>query len=428
MPLDQKRTRELVDSEPNANNLQKKRKNSGQVFVQDSIFIKRKQACDRCRLKKIKCDDRTPDCTPCMKAGIPCRTTERLKRRGFAKGYTEQLEQEVARLEKLLKDNGINDDIVTIAPRDENKIPKVNHDNFNEKSNFEETSNQIPYMNKTFHLYDNYYKPSECSDQYMGNCTWSLLTRQNSNTDSKKNWDANEEQWSKVLLMNDIINYLNLDPQLFVSEFLLKRFNSNLKVLKRTLINTVQRFFEKSNSLIPLLYPFSDWKQNIIKHINKLGSENYDVKNMDPAILMPFLLMIQLDWGCLNESRLFNVTKTFYSSCEKKIENLQGLLLAAFYFMDNDNTHWATELIHLSFAHILDLGLFITIEKKIPYCKIYNDSKSNPITNLVTFWTFQFLESWWNLIQGLPKTNFIIEEFHPKLAFGRFRYPTFETF
>ncbi|GAO47481.1 hypothetical protein G7K_1687-t1 [Saitoella complicata NRRL Y-17804] len=62
------------------------------------------QACDRCRNKKIKCDGKRPSCTQCENVGFECRTSDKLSRRAFPRGYTESLEQRVRELEKDLRD------------------------------------------------------------------------------------------------------------------------------------------------------------------------------------------------------------------------------------------------------------------------------------------------------------------------------------
>ncbi|CCH61035.1 hypothetical protein TBLA_0D05420 [Henningerozyma blattae CBS 6284] len=60
------------------------------------------QACDRCRLKKIKCDGLIPHCTNCRKINFNCQTTHKLSRRGLPKGYTEMLEQKLTSLQNSL--------------------------------------------------------------------------------------------------------------------------------------------------------------------------------------------------------------------------------------------------------------------------------------------------------------------------------------
>lgn len=57
------------------------------------------QACDRCRSKKIRCDGIRPCCSQCSNVGFECRTSDKLSRRAFPRGYTESLEERVRVLE-----------------------------------------------------------------------------------------------------------------------------------------------------------------------------------------------------------------------------------------------------------------------------------------------------------------------------------------
>lgn len=57
------------------------------------------QACDRCRSKKIRCDGVRPTCSQCSNVGFECRTSDKLSRRAFPRGYTESLEERVRQLE-----------------------------------------------------------------------------------------------------------------------------------------------------------------------------------------------------------------------------------------------------------------------------------------------------------------------------------------
>lgn len=62
------------------------------------------QACDRCRSKKIKCDGLAPTCTQCTVVGFECKTSDKLSRRAFPRGYTESLEDRVRSLETEVKE------------------------------------------------------------------------------------------------------------------------------------------------------------------------------------------------------------------------------------------------------------------------------------------------------------------------------------
>ena len=62
------------------------------------------QACDRCRSKKIRCDGIRPTCTQCSNVGFECKTSDKLSRRAFPRGYTESLEDRVRGLEAEVRE------------------------------------------------------------------------------------------------------------------------------------------------------------------------------------------------------------------------------------------------------------------------------------------------------------------------------------
>jgi hypothetical protein len=62
------------------------------------------QACDRCRSKKIRCDGIRPTCSQCSTVGFECKTSDKLSRRAFPRGYTESLEERVRQLENEVRE------------------------------------------------------------------------------------------------------------------------------------------------------------------------------------------------------------------------------------------------------------------------------------------------------------------------------------
>ena len=62
------------------------------------------QACDRCRSKKIRCDGVRPYCSQCSNVGFECKTSDKLSRRAFPRGYTESLEDRVRGLEAEVRE------------------------------------------------------------------------------------------------------------------------------------------------------------------------------------------------------------------------------------------------------------------------------------------------------------------------------------
>ncbi|KAI9850023.1 MAG: hypothetical protein M1838_006196 [Thelocarpon superellum] len=52
------------------------------------------QACDRCKVRKIRCDGLTGGCSPCRQNNTECRTTDRITGRATQRGYVEGLEHQ----------------------------------------------------------------------------------------------------------------------------------------------------------------------------------------------------------------------------------------------------------------------------------------------------------------------------------------------
>ncbi|KAL1630073.1 hypothetical protein SLS54_000933 [Diplodia seriata] len=72
------------------------------------------QACDRCKVRKIRCDGRPGGCSPCVQNNTECKTTDRITGRATTRGHTEQLEYEnnqlkgaVYALQQQLKEIGV---------------------------------------------------------------------------------------------------------------------------------------------------------------------------------------------------------------------------------------------------------------------------------------------------------------------------------
>ncbi|KAL2855868.1 fungal-specific transcription factor domain-containing protein [Aspergillus pseudoustus] len=74
------------------------------IKVGNSTQSRIAQACDRCRSKKIRCDGVRPCCTQCANVGFECKTSDKLSRRAFPRGYTESLEERVRSLEAEVRD------------------------------------------------------------------------------------------------------------------------------------------------------------------------------------------------------------------------------------------------------------------------------------------------------------------------------------
>ncbi|CDM38256.1 transcriptional regulator family: Fungal Specific TF [Penicillium roqueforti] len=83
-------------------------------------------ACNRCRLRKNRCDQRLPRCQSCEKAGVRCVGYDPITKREIPRSYVYFLEARVAHLEKQLADNNI--EIKKVVAFDEEEAIKLEAD------------------------------------------------------------------------------------------------------------------------------------------------------------------------------------------------------------------------------------------------------------------------------------------------------------
>jgi hypothetical protein len=65
-------------------------------------------ACNRCRLRKNRCDQRLPSCASCDKAAVKCVGYDPITKREIPRSYVYYLETRVAYLETLLQSNSLD--------------------------------------------------------------------------------------------------------------------------------------------------------------------------------------------------------------------------------------------------------------------------------------------------------------------------------
>ena len=80
-------------------------------------------ACNRCRLRKNRCDQRLPRCQSCEKAGVRCVGYDPITKREIPRSYVYFLEARVAYLESLLMENHVT--FKEAAPFDEEGAVKA---------------------------------------------------------------------------------------------------------------------------------------------------------------------------------------------------------------------------------------------------------------------------------------------------------------
>ncbi|KAF9630597.1 hypothetical protein BFW01_g1159 [Lasiodiplodia theobromae] len=74
---------------------------------QQASSFRNVSACNRCRLRKNRCDQRLPACASCEKAHVKCVGYDPITKREIPRSYVYYLESRVAYLQSLLRDNQI---------------------------------------------------------------------------------------------------------------------------------------------------------------------------------------------------------------------------------------------------------------------------------------------------------------------------------
>ncbi|KAL6715111.1 hypothetical protein ACLMJK_007372 [Lecanora helva] len=73
----------------------------------NSSSFRNVSACNRCRLRKNRCDQNLPACVSCEKAGVKCVGFDPITKKEIPRTYVYYLESRVRYLEGLLHDNGV---------------------------------------------------------------------------------------------------------------------------------------------------------------------------------------------------------------------------------------------------------------------------------------------------------------------------------
>ena len=453
-------------SEENAIDTDKRKK----AFIKLSSLanFRQTQACDRCRLKKIKCDGARPTCSNCAKINFVCKVSDKLVRRGFPRGYTEALEKEVVRLQNLLNNatealesiprplDPPNQQLQAQSQQVQQTQPSTSQSGT--ISNFQNVNLKFSFINDNFYRFNNYlFRNHDNTKQiFLGHQTWNSAISQQINTGATKTLDQRPVERDPMLRevqFNLLIGSLKLDPQFLYPQFLNSLYGGNYNLIKNLIKTAIANFFKYQNSLIPLLYPQEMWESKLMDLV-----DSGFLTDRNPVNLLTLLYIIQISWCGIDDARLFELTKLVLT--EANTTTLQVANLASYYFMgsclelgnsvngsdsrcqsgrnnleytrasdDNDQLReneaavlWSAELLNIAYSKVLTMGLYINSNNLVvvtggstpgEFADAYSREKCS-IIETVTLWCSQFLYTWWSFIQGLPKINFLIDEFQPR--------------
>lgn len=130
-----------------------------QSFSDISKISRSISACQRCRIKKIKCDQNFPRCAKCEKAGVDCVGLDSVTRREIPRSYIMYLENKVTQLEEIVRQNGVfnqNNSAVDMLENDcsgseidtMNKEQSEVQNNSNDKHvSFQDNDGSLTYLN-----------------------------------------------------------------------------------------------------------------------------------------------------------------------------------------------------------------------------------------------------------------------------------------
>ncbi|KAI2629441.1 fungal-specific transcription factor domain-containing protein [Xylaria nigripes] len=92
---------------PSADHLHDGIGQGGSKSSHSSNSFRNVSACNRCRLRKNRCDQKLPSCASCEKARVPCVGYDPITKREIPRSYVYYLETRVAQLETLLRAHDI---------------------------------------------------------------------------------------------------------------------------------------------------------------------------------------------------------------------------------------------------------------------------------------------------------------------------------
>ncbi|CDO96066.1 unnamed protein product [Kluyveromyces dobzhanskii CBS 2104] len=407
------------------------------------------QACDRCRLKKIKCDGVKPSCSNCKKIGYHCSTSDKLTRRGFPRGYTEMLENEVVKLQRLcgLVDEGgetvmegsseqlkrlgaataATAAAVAAAAAAEASGPELgpglksaaataatagsvvpgaipsaaaasaiipagqefsDHTEVAQEAHaYAHASSYLPFINDSFHKFPNY-----THDQvYLGNFSWNSII--NTGKSYLKSF-----QYTRSIVQDPVLSYLNRHFPLSPSGVPI-----NIPLSVDDLIRFIDKYLN-SNQIFPYLLGTS-WHQRMISVLSGTSTVS------DPAVTIVLILIVQFELNCFNNETIFQAIKLLGSLSQDKLSSIQLINFGIRFFMSQENPYaiiWTNDLINFNQYMIINSALFLNYNNLVGH-----EHSTSKTIRLLTFYQFQVFQIWWCFINGLPKTNFLIDEFHP---------------
>ncbi|CAN3365567.1 hypothetical protein DICA3_F18910 [Diutina catenulata] len=433
----------------------------GVKLINTSSGVRVSQACDRCRSRKVKCDGQQPSCGNCLKSGLECKISDKLTRRAFPKGYTENLEKRVRELEAELRqardgqvskasssanlaseaarhthtsndrvvlnnsNTQINNPIDQIFNLD-NKGIIIGNDNLNFESQFNHLliNLNLPFLKITnSHNYlvndpnSFLYNPSYTSYNQFHNKDLEMIYNPISGGDHTLPKDIYE---LFIKLVNNFKTFFGskkeLDNQ--IKAFFLN-YNIFIPIFEYT--QFMERY-ESFHTMYPFMFTYDDSTLNGFN----VGSNDYHVVNQYFMIVVQVYAMIMMNDPTINLNLLLNhqepgyvwlkhgggdpLVKSLYDFLpyfnvfNVTMDQLQTYLLFLYYSLLTNNKEKSSVLASLVNSFIGILG--INLNSKNLFFNDLSLSSRDKTSRVKNFWAFKILLKCFNLKFGFkPSLN-----------------------
>lgn len=251
-------------------------------------------ACQRCRTKKIKCDQNFPKCSKCLKANVDCIGLDPATGREVPRSYIVHLEDRIAMLEMALKEKGIDP---TGMKTDHELLKKLGDQEF--------TQSQEP---------DDEFKQEQTEQGILLN-----QVKFNTINSSDNRLEATSQSISFAKLMSTAVKFrtrrtnTSNTPEIELDPTTLNTSHDDVRPAllppKRTAQEFIKVFFAQSNAQLPIFHREEFLKANFFPIYGKLDPDislasNYTAINSD---------MFKDDPYCQDESKtwLFQYKREF---------------------------------------------------------------------------------------------------------------------
>lgn len=252
----------------------KKRPSSQILGISRSI-----SACQRCRLKKVKCDQNFPSCSKCEKAKVQCIGLDPATGRQVPRSYIIHLEDRIAALEQKLKDTGVDPErvgTVSLVVSQELEIKEETEETEEKEQNL--MMNEVKF--NTINTTNNRHISTNLSISFA-----KLMSTAVKFKDRKSNFSNTPD--------------IELDPTTLTSNS--KDIKPALLPPKKTAQEFLKVFFALSNSQLPVLHREEFLKNCFLPVYGKLDSDislasNYTAINLTQIENDPYYKDESLTW------------------------------------------------------------------------------------------------------------------------------------